>query len=90
VISRDVSAISKTNVIAVGHSGAVGTSRALVERFDGTDWVRDDVPDTVEAGANLFGVSTPSATGQWAVAAGPTPQRCRPSPCGTPDPAGNW
>lgn len=63
---QDVSAISRTNVVAVGHSGAVGTSRALIERFDGTEWTRDDVPDN-EAGANLIGVSTPSATGQWAV-----------------------
>jgi hypothetical protein len=62
---QDVSAISRTNVVAVGHAGVVGTSQALVERFDGTNWTKEAVPGTV-SGADLFGVSTPSATAQWA------------------------
>ncbi len=64
---QDVSAISAKNVVAVGHAGVVGTSKALIERFDGTSWTRDAVPVSLGSGVDLLGISTPSASGQWAV-----------------------
>ena len=62
----DVSVISRTNVIAVGHAGIVGAAKALVERFDGQKWTRVSTPVT-SSGDSLAGVSTPAANAQWAV-----------------------
>ncbi|MFL5799170.1 MAG: hypothetical protein ACJ77A_14720 [Actinomycetota bacterium] len=64
---QDVSAISRTNIVAVGHAGTSGGNEALVERFDGSNWARETVPPVSGSGADLIGVSTPSATAQWAV-----------------------
>jgi hypothetical protein len=63
----DVSAISRTNVVAVGQAGSTGTSQALVERFDGSVWTQDEAPASEGGGASLLGVSAPSAAAQWAV-----------------------
>ena len=63
---QDVSAISGSNVVAMGHSGVAGDSRALIERWDGQKWTRDVVPSSAGAGADLIGVSTPSGSAQWA------------------------
>jgi hypothetical protein len=54
------------NVVAVGHRGIVGSSNPLIERYDGTKWALDTVTGSGH-GDNLEGVSTPSATAQWAV-----------------------
>jgi hypothetical protein len=62
----DVSAISKANVVAVGSAPSGGGTDGLVERFDGVHWNRETVPPEATAGATLFGVSTPSASAQWA------------------------
>ena len=63
---KDVSAISRTNVVAVGARGTSSSDDALVERFDGQDWIREGVPAGATSGADLKGVSTPSASAQWA------------------------
>jgi hypothetical protein len=63
---QDVSAISKTNVIAVGHAGITGGAKALIERFDGQKWKRLPAPVTSN-GDSLAGVSTPAADAQWGV-----------------------
>jgi hypothetical protein len=63
---EDVSAISKTNVVAVGFRGTTGTTDGLVERFDGADWSTEPVPEEATAGADLHGVSAVSASAQWA------------------------
>ena len=63
---QDVSAISSTNVVAVGSASSSGGTDALVERFDGGNWTRETVPTEATAGADLIGVSAPSASVQWA------------------------
>jgi hypothetical protein len=66
---QDVSAISKTNVVAVGFKNTTGLTAGLVERFNGSAWTREDVPDEATAGADLHGVSAVSASAQWAAGA---------------------
>ena len=65
-ILDDVSAISATNVVAVGHR-AITASNTLVERFNGTHWTAETSADPSSVGNELWGVSAPSAGAQWAV-----------------------
>ncbi|MCW2797656.1 hypothetical protein [Nocardioides sp.] len=62
----DVATLSVGQAVAVGHAGPTGSSAALVEQFDGSDWVGLPVATTTNSG-HLYGVSAPSAGGQWAV-----------------------
>jgi hypothetical protein len=63
---QDVSAISTMNVVAVGSAATSGGTGGLVERFDGGHWNREPVPVGATAGADLMGVSAPTASAQWA------------------------
>jgi len=67
---EDVSAISKTNVVAVGFRGTTGSTGGLVERWDGGAWSNEPVPEEATAGAALHGVSAVSASAQWAAGSG--------------------
>ncbi|HXJ65981.1 MAG TPA: hypothetical protein VNN79_19655 [Actinomycetota bacterium] len=63
---QDVSAISRTNVVAVGAAATSGGTDGLVERFDGAHWNQEMVPAEATAGAVLNGVSAVSGSAQWA------------------------
>ncbi len=63
---EDVSAISPSDVVAVGSAGSFDRSRPLIERFDGSGWVREAAPKGIQ-GSGLAGVSTTGTNAQWAV-----------------------
>jgi len=63
---QDVAAISASNVVAVGHTGTVGSATPLIQRYDGTAW-SSEAPGTTSQGAHLQSVSARSASAQWAV-----------------------
>jgi hypothetical protein len=65
-ILDDVSAISASNVVAVGHR-SITAAHTLVERFNGTHWTAEASADPSTVGNELWGVSAPSAGAQWAV-----------------------
>lgn len=62
----DVATLSVGKAVAVGETGPTGTSDALVEQFNGSNWVGLPVTTMSNAG-DLLGVSAPSAAVQWAV-----------------------
>lgn len=66
-ILDDVSVISKDNVVAVGHRD-ITPGGTLVERFSGSSWKAEvSANPPIQAGSELWAVSTPSAGAQWAV-----------------------
>ncbi len=63
---QDVAAIEATNVVAVGHTGTVGSSTPLIQRYNGSGW-NSVAPGTSSTGAHLQAVSAKGPSGQWAV-----------------------
>lgn len=63
---QDVAAIEATNVVAVGHTGTIGSSTPLIQRYNGSGW-RSVAPGTSSTGAHLQAVSAKGPSAQWAV-----------------------
>lgn len=63
---QDVSAVSANRVMAVGHYGDVSSSDSLVQRYNGHNWSAEST-SSAGAGSDLQGISSRSATNQWAV-----------------------
>jgi hypothetical protein len=67
-ILNSVKAVSSTDVWAVGASGYnTGTSRTLIEHWDGTSWTIQPSPNAGILNNDLFGVASSSATNSFAV-----------------------
>jgi hypothetical protein len=62
-IGSDVSCISATGCVAVGHYDSEGASHPLAERWNGTTWSQDSVPAAKGSSAGtLLGVSCMTST----------------------------
>ena len=64
-----VSALSRTDVWAVGYHSTVAGRQALILHWDGSEWTRFPIPDPPGArgGPTLTAVSASSASNAWAV-----------------------